>query len=129
LPFPLDRPTGLLAALSCGNILHSAMGNLLPLRFSFWELTAGTTAGLTIRYLLLAGIAWVLAYVIFRQRWIHRKIISRFPSGREVRRELAYSVVSVVVFGWSARPPSWRRAMAGRACIGASKITAGPGSA
>lgn len=50
------------------------------------------------RYAMLAGITWLLCYVIFKRRWFHRKIIARFPASSEVRREMLYSAISVVIF-------------------------------
>lgn len=77
---------------------------------SFTALTSGITVDLAIRYAGLAGIAWLLGYVIFKRRWLHRKIVMRFPAGSEVRREMLYSLSSLVIFGlvgsgtlWAAR--------------------------
>lgn len=61
-------------------------------------MTAGMSVGLAIRYSLFAGIAWLLGYVLFKRRWFHRKIIARMPQSSEVRREIAYSALSVVIF-------------------------------
>jgi Delta7-sterol 5-desaturase len=66
---------------------------------SFPALTAGTTLYLGLRYFILAGVAWLLAYGIFRRRWLHRKIVTRFPPGSEVRREIIYSLQSLLIFG------------------------------
>ena len=62
------------------------------------ELTGGMSVALAIRYALSAGIAWCLGYWLFKKRWFHRKIIARFPASSEVRREMAYSASSVVIF-------------------------------
>ncbi|HEY0549800.1 MAG TPA: hypothetical protein VGF13_09370 [Verrucomicrobiae bacterium] len=56
---------------------------------------------LALRYGLLAGAAWVLGYVIFKRRRLHREIVARFPAGSEVRRELRYSLLSLVIFGFT----------------------------
>lgn len=64
----------------------------------FTQLVTSSTIGLSLRYALLAGLAWLLAYVFFKRRWVHRKIIARFPQGKDVRREIFYSAVSVVIF-------------------------------
>src|SRR3954470_11846907 len=66
---------------------------------NFFELTAGAAIGLALRYAAGAGLAWLLAYVFFKRRWIHRKIIARFPESSEVWREIRYSALSVVIFG------------------------------
>jgi len=68
---------------------------------SFVQLTAGTTIDLAIRYGSLAGLGWLLAYVFFRQRWVHRKVIAHFPHRAEVWREMRYSLLALVIFGIS----------------------------
>jgi Delta7-sterol 5-desaturase len=72
-------------------LLHGRVPNLL-------EVTAGTAVGLGMRYAMMAGLAWLLAYVWLKQRWLHRKIVMRFPASTEVRREMLYSALSVVIF-------------------------------
>lgn len=52
-----------------------------------------------LRYVMLAGLAWVLGYRFFRNSWIHRKIIQSFPAGSDIRREALYSLRSAVIFG------------------------------
>lgn len=53
------------------------------------------TAG---RYLLFAGGAWLLAYVLCRRRWAHRKIIAHPPAPGDVRWEVRQSAVTILVF-------------------------------
>ncbi len=65
----------------------------------FTELSVAMTLGLVLRYLLTAGLAWFLAYRLFPRRWFHRKIIARLPASSEVRREMWYSLSSVIIFG------------------------------
>jgi sterol desaturase/sphingolipid hydroxylase (fatty acid hydroxylase superfamily) len=50
------------------------------------------------RYLLFCGVAWLAAYVFFRRRWLHRKIVPLFPPGSDVRREIKDSAISVLIF-------------------------------
>jgi sterol desaturase/sphingolipid hydroxylase (fatty acid hydroxylase superfamily) len=52
-----------------------------------------------LRYALVAGIAWLLAYVIFKKRWWRRKIIQRDPAAGDVRREMKWSVITALVYG------------------------------
>ncbi len=61
--------------------------------------TLGITIETGIRYFLVAGAAWLLGYLVFRRRWWHRKIIARAPLGADIRRELAYSLLTLVIFG------------------------------
>jgi sterol desaturase/sphingolipid hydroxylase (fatty acid hydroxylase superfamily) len=65
----------------------------------FFQISAGAAVGLTLRYLLFAGAAWLLGYVFFKGRWFHRKIISKFPAKSDVRREFWYSAQSLMIFG------------------------------
>ncbi len=76
------------------------LADLLPKRFpNFVELSAATTIGLGLRYTFLAGLAWLLGYVFFKRRWLHRKVIARMPERAEIWREVRYSALSLVVFG------------------------------
>lgn len=51
-----------------------------------------------VRYAVFAGIAWLLAYVIFKKRWWRRKIIQRDPPREDVRREIKYSVLTAFIY-------------------------------
>jgi len=66
---------------------------------SFLERSLSTGTGVGIRYCLFAGIAWILAYRLFRNRWFHRKVIARFPLASDVRREVGYSLLTLIIFG------------------------------
>lgn len=52
-----------------------------------------------LRYALVAGIAWLLAYVIFKKRWWRRKIIQLDPTAGDVQREMKWSVLTAFVYG------------------------------
>lgn len=52
-----------------------------------------------LRYALFAGVAWVLGYWIFKKRWWRRKIIQKEPAAADVRRELRWSALTVVIYG------------------------------
>ena len=51
-----------------------------------------------IRYLLAAGLAFLLFYVIFRQRFLIKRIQATFPSIADYRRDLLYSLLTVFFF-------------------------------
>ena len=65
----------------------------------FFPVTAGITVDVALRYMMLAGVAWLLGYVFFKRRWFHRKIVTSFPKSGEVRREIVYSLLSIAIFG------------------------------
>jgi len=65
----------------------------------FLRLTKDSALGVSVNYLLLGGIAWLLGYVFFPRRWFHRKIIPRLPQSSEVWREIRYSALTLVIFG------------------------------
>lgn len=57
------------------------------------------TVDVALRYLLFAGIAWLLGYVLFKRRWFVRKIVQAFPASKDVRREILDSLRTVLIFG------------------------------
>src|SRR5688500_17349582 len=67
--------------------------------FGLFEIVAGVSLTTAVRYLIFAGIAWLLGYILFRNRWLPRKIIPRFPENSDVRREIRDSMITVVIFG------------------------------
>ena len=50
------------------------------------------------RYLVVAGIFFLLYYVIFRQLWIFKKIQSKFPTRKDYLREIKFSLISMSIF-------------------------------
>lgn len=52
-----------------------------------------------VRYALFAGFAWLLAYVLFRNRWFGRKVISQWPAASDMGREILYSIRTTAVYG------------------------------
>jgi lathosterol oxidase len=67
--------------------------------FNSLEVFTGITVVVGIRYLVLAFIAWTLCYWLFYSRWFHRKIVKRHPRRKDIRRELLYSALSILIFG------------------------------
>lgn len=66
--------------------------------FQFGRSVSKSSCLLALRYGLLAGLAWLLAYVVFYRRWKHRKVVQKLPANSEIRREIFYSATSVVIF-------------------------------
>lgn len=52
------------------------------------------------RYFLIAGIAFSLYYLIFRNRLLYKKIQTRFPGNTDYLREMAYSVLTICIFAF-----------------------------
>jgi len=52
-----------------------------------------------VRYFIVAGVAWLLAYGVFRKRWRPRKIIPQYPEASDVRRELGWSLLTALIYG------------------------------
>ncbi|MES2003725.1 MAG: sterol desaturase family protein [Bacteroidota bacterium] len=52
------------------------------------------------RYFLIAGIAFVLYYVLLRNKFLYKKIQSRFPKNTDYLREMAYSVLTIGIFSF-----------------------------
>jgi len=52
----------------------------------------------TLRYLIIAGIAWLVYYKLLRRKIAFKKIQPRFPAGKDYQREIGYSVLTVFVF-------------------------------
>src|SRR5580704_10545055 len=50
------------------------------------------------KYYVVAGIAFLLGYVVLRKRIGWRKIQLRFPSDKDYRREIIDSTVSIFIF-------------------------------
>jgi Delta7-sterol 5-desaturase len=59
----------------------------------------GVVLATLLRYLLFAGLAWLLAYVWFRRRWWHRKIIRILPLSSDIQREIRHSLRTALIFG------------------------------
>jgi sterol desaturase/sphingolipid hydroxylase (fatty acid hydroxylase superfamily) len=82
---------------------------------NFFEIAGRNSLAMGLHYLLLAGLAWILCYVLFKQCWLHRKIVLRFPESADVRREIRYSCFTFLITGlvaggtvWAARQ-GWTR--------------------
>lgn len=72
---------------------------LLNSEWGFLKLSVASASDAAFRYLVFAGVAWLLGYVMFKNRWFHRKIISTLPQSSDVRREVGYSMLTLVIFG------------------------------
>jgi Delta7-sterol 5-desaturase len=50
------------------------------------------------RYLLFAGIAFILAYIVFRKRISFKKIQQRYPKSIDYIREIGFSLTTIAIF-------------------------------
>ncbi len=68
-----------------------------------------------LRYALVAGVAWLLAYVLLKRRWWRRKIIQSEPPHGHVRREIFWSLITAFIYAsvgtatiLIGKPAGWR---------------------
>jgi Delta7-sterol 5-desaturase len=66
---------------------------------SFFRVFSFAFASSAIRYVIFAGIGYLVFYIIGRRVWLHRKIQARFPQGADYLREIVYSLTTCVIFG------------------------------
>lgn len=52
------------------------------------------------RYFMMAGIAFLLFYIVWRNRFFYRKIQLRFPRNQDYLREIFYSVLTICIFSF-----------------------------
>ena len=65
----------------------------------FFKVFTFAFATSAIRYLIFAGVAFILFYIIGRRVLLHRKIQARFPQVTDYFREVGYSLTTCVIFG------------------------------
>ncbi|MCY7421961.1 MAG: sterol desaturase family protein [Chitinophagaceae bacterium] len=53
---------------------------------------------ITLRYLMIAGLAYVIWYWFLRRRLTYKKIQQGFPKPNDYRREVLYSLLSIIIF-------------------------------
>ena len=51
-----------------------------------------------IRYFLFAGSAFLIFYILFRERWHYCKLQNLFPGNSDYRREILYSLLTISIF-------------------------------
>ncbi len=51
-----------------------------------------------LRYILVAGIAFIIFYVIFRKKWNYKKIQHLLPQKKDYWREFIYSMLTISIF-------------------------------
>ncbi len=65
---------------------------------NYWLVFSAEFVAHLVRYVAVAGFAYLLFYVCLRRKVLRRKIQQLFPQSAEVRREVVYSLVSLAIF-------------------------------
>lgn len=74
---------------------------------AFDKLVLGIAVENWLRYIVFAGIGWLLGYVLFKRRWHHRKINLKIPTASDMWREFRWSMLTVVVYGFVGAATIW----------------------
>ncbi len=53
---------------------------------------------ISLRYFIVAGIAFLFYYVLLKRVVMYKKIQSRFPQNKDYGREIGYSVITMFIF-------------------------------
>ncbi|MBN8837042.1 MAG: sterol desaturase family protein [Sphingobacteriia bacterium] len=65
---------------------------------SFWQHFSTTLQTVSLRYFLFAGTVWLVWYVLLKKKISFKKIQLRFPNSKDYRREIFYSVITMIIF-------------------------------
>ncbi len=65
---------------------------------SNWSYYAQLAKIIGARYFVLAGLAFLIYYVLFRKKLLFKKIQQRLPSNKDYFREIGYSIVTIFIF-------------------------------
>src|SRR5688572_27169187 len=63
-----------------------------------WDVMIGILIGDLLRYLLGAGLVFLILWKWLGKRLAHRRIVAEFPPAKQLRREFAYSMSTVLIF-------------------------------
>lgn len=65
-----------------------------------WDLTVlkNTITIVSSRYFIIAGIAFVCWYVLFKKKIAYKKIQLRFPANKDYAREIVSSLCTMIIF-------------------------------
>jgi Delta7-sterol 5-desaturase len=53
---------------------------------------------ISLRYFLIAGVAYVIWYKLKRDKLAYKKIQPKFPVSKDYQREIAYSLITIIIF-------------------------------
>ena len=55
---------------------------------------------IALRYFIIAGVAFLFWYVLLKKKIAFKKIQLRFPTNKDYRREIFYSVITIAIFSF-----------------------------
>lgn len=61
----------------------------------FWK---KILAIISLRYFIIAGLAFFICYILLRKKISYKKIQLRFPATKDYRREIIFSLITMVIF-------------------------------
>jgi sterol desaturase/sphingolipid hydroxylase (fatty acid hydroxylase superfamily) len=64
----------------------------------FWDSYFNVLEKVGSRYFLIAGMAFLILYVFFRNKTKLKKIQDKFPANSDYLREIGYSVITILIF-------------------------------
>lgn len=53
---------------------------------------------ISLRYFIIAGVAFLICYVLLKNKIAHKKIQLRFPVFKDYQREIIYSFLTIIIF-------------------------------
>ena len=65
-----------------------------------WQIYFTIIKAIGIRYFILALVATTIFYIAFRKKWQFKKIQSSFPKANDFVREISYSIITILIFGF-----------------------------
>src|SRR5215471_1861378 len=57
---------------------------------TFWNISS--------RYFMLAGVAFIVWYLVWNKKFLYKKIQLRFPKSKDYIREIIYSITTMLIF-------------------------------
>ena len=84
-----------IASFATLNFLPSALSDSFMWDFTIWK---NVLTIITLRYFIIAGVAFFICYVWLKKKIAHKKIQLRFPASKDYLREILFSFFTIVIF-------------------------------
>jgi Delta7-sterol 5-desaturase len=65
-----------------------------------WQVYYNIAKAIGSRYFLLALMATILFYIVFKKQWRFKKIQAAFPKSNDYVREIGYSIITILIFAF-----------------------------